>query len=177
MATLLRVAQLGQPILRQNAKPIANIHDHKIQTLIKNLTATLMDANGVGIGAPQVYESLRLFIVASHPNPRYPNAPQMEPTPMINPKIVSHSKTKTKDWEGCLSIPGIRGLIPRYTKITISYTDRHGNKQKKTFENFIARIVEHENDHLDGIVFLDKVENMKEIITEKEYQRLMASKK
>jgi peptide deformylase len=136
-----------------------------------------MDVNGVGISAPQVYESIRLFIVASHPNPRYPNAPVMEPTPMINPVIVSHSKKKVKDWEGCLSVPGIRGLIPRYAEITVEYFDRTGNKYKKTFENFIARIVQHENDHLNGIVFLDRVENTREIISDKEYQRIIVAKK
>jgi peptide deformylase len=177
MATLLQVAQLGQPILRQKAKPVTDIHSRKIQNLIDNLIATLMDANGVGIAAPQIYESLRLFIVASHPNPRYPNAPKMEPTPMINPKIISHSKTKTKDWEGYLSIPGIRALIPRYTKITVKYVDRKGKKQTKTFEDFIARIIQHENDHLDGIVFLDRVQNTNNIITEKEYQRIISAKK
>ncbi|MBI2405352.1 peptide deformylase [Candidatus Gottesmanbacteria bacterium] len=136
-----------------------------------------MDVNGVGIAAPQVYQPYRMFIVASHPNPRYPNAPEMKPIPVINPTIVSHSKNKIKDWEGCLSIPGIRGLIPRYQSIKVEFTNRNGKKEKREFSDFIARIFQHENDHLDGIVFLDRVENNKEIITDKEYQKLIAQTK
>lgn len=176
MSTLLQVAQLGSPILREKARPVADITDPKIRQLIDNLIATVMDVNGVGIAAPQVYQPYRIFIVASHPNPRYPNAPEMEPTPMINPKLVSHNDVKDKDWEGCLSIPGIRGLVPRFTEIEIEYTDRKGKKQKAEFTDFIARIFQHEYDHLEGIVFLDRVKSTKEIIAEKEYQRLFAKK-
>ena len=177
MTTLLQVAQLGHPSLRQKAKPVKNIKDPKIQMLIDDLIATAMDVNGVGIAAPQVYESVRIFIVASHPNPRYPHAPHMEPTAMINPKILTHSKKKVKDWEGCLSIPGIRGLIPRYTEVTVAYTDRLDKKHKQTFTDFIARIIQHENDHLDGILFLDRVESNKELISDKEYQKIISQKK
>src|SRR5258706_10662371 len=177
MTTLLQVAQLGHPSLRQKAKPVKNIKDPKIQRLIDDLIATAMDVNGVGIAAPQVYESVRIFIVASHPNPRYPHAPNMEPTAMINPKILSRSKKKVKDWEGCLSIPGIRGLIPRHTEVTVAYTDRLGKKHKQTFTDFIARIIQHENDHLDGILFLDRVESNKELISDKEYQKIISQKK
>jgi len=176
MSTLLQVAQLGQPILRQKSKPVANIKDKKIQELIGDLLATVMDVNGVGIAAPQVYQPYRIFIVASHPNPRYPNAPEMEPTPMINPKLVSHNKVIKKDWEGCLSIPGIRGLIPRFTEIKVEYTDRNSKKQTASYTDFVARIFQHELDHLEGTVFLDRVENIKEIITEKEYQRLFVKR-
>src|SRR3990167_11421221 len=116
MSTLLQVAQLGQPILRQKAQRVENIKATNIQQMIDDLLATVMDVNGVGISAPQVYQSYRIFIVASHPNPRYPNAPLMKPTPIINPKILSHNKEIKKDWEACLSIPGLRGLIARYTE-------------------------------------------------------------
>lgn len=176
MTTLLQVAQLGHPILRTKAIPVKNIQEPKIQTLIDNLFATVIDVSGVGIAAPQVYESVRIFIVASHPNLRYPNAPYMKPTPMINPKIISHTNVVVKDWEGCLSIPGIRGLIPRYTKVTITYFDRKGVKHKKVFRDFIARIIQHETDHLDGILFLDRVESTKELISDKEYQKLINKK-
>lgn len=177
MAKLLQIALLGHPILRQKAEQVVNIKDSRIQSLIDDLLETVMDVNGVGIAAPQVYESLRIIIVASHPNPRYPNAPEMIPTPMINPKILSHSKVKKKDWEGCLSIPGIRGLIPRFTSITIEYVDRKGKKLRGQFTDFIARIIQHEIDHLDGIVFLDRVENNREIITDKEYFKMIANQK
>lgn len=176
MSTLLQIAQLGHPVLRQKAKPVQKVKGKNVQLLIDDLVATVMDVNGVGIAAPQVYESVRIFIVASHPNPRYPNAPEMEPTPIINPIIVSHSKDIVKDWEGCLSIPGIRGLIPRFSQVNLEYTDRYGQKHEREFSDFIARIIQHEHDHLEGIVFLDRLESNRDIITDKEYQKLIAKK-
>ncbi|HCS78735.1 TPA: peptide deformylase [Patescibacteria group bacterium] len=177
MSTLLQVAQLGQPILRQKAQRVENIKATNIQQMIDDLLATVMDVNGVGIAAPQVYQSYRIFIVASHPNPRYPQAPDMEPTPMINPKLVSHNKVIKKDWEGCLSIPGIRGLIPRFTEIKVEYTDRNGKKQTASYTDFVARIFQHENDHLNGVLFLDRLETTKDLISDKEYQKMMSKKK
>jgi peptide deformylase len=174
---LLQVSQLGHPVLRATTKPVKDVKSEKVQELIDDLIATVMDVDGVGIAAPQVYEPIKLFIVASHPNPRYPNAPKMKPTAIINPKILSHSKEKAKDWEGCLSIPGIRGLIPRYKSIKVEYTTREGEIKKREFKNFVARIFQHEYDHLDGIVFLDRIDTTKEIITEKEYQKIVAKEK
>jgi len=137
------------------------------------MIATVMEVDGVGISAPQVYQSLCVFIVASHPNPRYPYAPKMKPTAIINPQIISHSDSTKKDWEGCLSIPGLRGLVPRYTQVSVEYSDRTGKKIKKTFNDFIARIFQHEFDHINGVIFVDRVETGLDLISEKEYQRLM----
>ncbi len=177
MGKLLQIVQLGHSILRQKAKTVTNIKDRQIQVLIDDLIATVMDVEGVGIAAPQVYQSVKVFIVASHPNPRYPNAPKMEPTAMINPKLLRYNKVKHKDWEGCLSIPGIRGLIPRYTTVKFEYTDRTGKLVRTEYANdFLARIFQHELDHLKGTVFLDRLESNKDIITEKEYQRLVSTK-
>lgn len=138
--------------------------------------ATLTDVNGVGIAAPQVYESVRLFIIASHPNPRYPNAPMMKPTAIINPKIISSSKETAKDWEGCLSVPGIRALVPRATGISVEYTTLDGKRVKRQYKDFIARIFQHEYDHLEGKVFLDRIETPEDIVTDKEYLRILAAK-
>lgn len=171
MAELLSILQLGEPILRQKASFVENINDEHIQKLIDDLVATVAQANGVGIAAPQVAQSSRLFIVASRPNPRYPNAPEMEPTAMINPKIIAHSTEIVKGWEGCLCVPGIRGLIPRYQEIEVEYTNRHGKTQKQQFADFVARIFQHEYDHLDGIIFLDRLESTLDIITEQQYQK------
>jgi len=102
MADLVPIIQLGNPQLRQKSAFVDNIQDEEIQKLIEDLIATVAQANGVGIAAPQVAASHRLFIVASRPNARYPNAPEMEPTAMINPKIVAHSTEVVKGWEGCL---------------------------------------------------------------------------
>ncbi|MBG1271961.1 peptide deformylase [Nostoc sp. WHI] len=176
MPELAPIIQLGNPILRQKAAWVNNIQNEDIQKLIEDLTATVTKANGVGIAAPQLAQSYRLFIVASHPNPRYPNAPEMEPTAMINPRIIAHSTEVVKDWEGCLSVPGIRGLVPRYQAIEVEYTDPQDNLQKQELTDFIARIFQHEYDHLDGIVFVDRLENTLDMITEQEYQQRVVNK-
>ncbi|MBW4506156.1 MAG: peptide deformylase [Scytonematopsis contorta HA4267-MV1] len=166
----LPIIQLGNPILRQKASLVENIKSDEIQKLIDDLITTVVSANGVGIAAPQVAQQYRLFIMASRPNPRYPNAPEMEPTPMLNPTIIAHSNELVKGWEGCLSVPGIRGFVPRYQYIEVEYLDRNGKHQKKQFSDFLARIFQHEYDHFDGIVYLDRLENTLDIITELEYQ-------
>lgn len=171
MAKILEIIQLGNPLLRTKAQFVENIQDRQIQKLINSLIATVNQANGVGIAAPQVAHSDRLFIVASRPNPRYPNAPEMEPTAMINPRILAHSSEIVKGWEGCLSIPGIRGLVPRYQAIEVEYSDRDGKLQKQELTDFVARVFQHEYDHLDGIVFLDRLESTQDLITEQEYQK------
>ena len=174
---LLQVAQLGHPVLRKKCRPVKNIKDPKIKLIVENLTATVMEVDGVGIAAPQIYEPIRLFVIASHPNARYPHAPEMKPTAIINPKIISASQIKEKDWEGCLSVPGVRALVPRDTSIQVEYTTTEGKRIKRRFRDFVARIFQHEYDHLEGVVFLDRIESTKEIISEKEYQRLMTKKK
>jgi len=174
MAKLLKIAQLGHPILRKKSSVVKTIDSSDIQNLIDNMIAIIKNVDGVGLAAPQVYKSKRLFIVASHPNPRYPHAPNMEPIAIINPKIVSHSQAKEKDWEGCLSIPKIRGLVPRYQSVKVEYTTREGKIITKTFKDFIARIFQHEYDHLNGIAFPDRLETTKDLIAEKEYQKIVA---
>ena len=169
---IIQVVQLGQPILRAKAKPVRDVTAAEMQEIIENLLATCADFNGVGIAAPQIDESARIFIVASHPSPRYPKAPMMKPTPMINPKIVERSRTKKKDWEGCLSIPGLRGLVLRHTWVRVEYTDRKGKLHKAHYSDFPARIFQHELDHLNGIVFTDHAASA-DLVTEKEYARIM----
>ncbi|HIK28711.1 MAG: peptide deformylase [Oscillatoriaceae bacterium SKW80] len=176
MSQILQIYKLGNPILRQPAQPIENIYDEYIQNLIDALIATVVPANGVGIAAPQVAESYRMFIVASRPTLRYPNAPEMEPTPMLNPRIIARSSEIVKDWEGCLSIPGIRGLVPRHQAIEVEYSDRNGKLHRQVLTDFVARIFQHEYDHLDGKVFLDRVESTKELISEEEYQKQIIQK-
>ncbi|BAZ66878.1 peptide deformylase [Fischerella sp. NIES-4106] len=176
MSEMLSIIQLGHPILRKKAAEVENIQDQAIQQLVDNLIVTVCEANGVGIAASQVAQPYRVMIVASRPNPRYPHAPQMEPTAMINPRIIAHSSTVSKDWEGCLSIPGIRGLVPRYESVEVEYTDRNGKIQRQWLTNFVARIFQHEYDHFDGIVFLDRLESNLDIVTDQEYQKLVINK-
>lgn len=169
MTQPLEIAQLGNPVLRQVSLPIYSSQDDWVQDLIDQLITTLQASNGVGIAAPQVGRSYRLLIVASHPNPRYPNAPMMEPTAMINPRVLSVSDEVTKDWEGCLSVPGVRGLVPRFRAVEVEYTSRDGKLQRTRLTDFVARIFQHEFDHLEGLVFLDRVESTQELITDQEY--------
>lgn len=176
MGKILEITQLGNSILRKVASPVTNLQDQKLQELIADLLATVQQANGVGIAAPQVGQSQRVFIVASRPSPRYPQAPQMEPTVMINPSILTHSSTINKGWEGCLSIPGIRGLVPRYDTIEVAYFDQNGEPCRQNFTGFAARIFQHELDHLNGLVFLDRVESTQELVTEQEYQKLTVAR-
>jgi peptide deformylase len=170
MPSKLPVIELGNATLRQIAQPVDNVGDREVQTLIDRLLKTVKKANGVGIAAPQLGASVRVFIVASRPSPRYPNAPEMLPTAMINPRIVSKSEQTAKDWEGCLSVPGIRGLVPRSLEIEVEYTTRDGQLHHQTLTDFVARIFQHELDHLDGFVFLDRVETNRDLISEAEYQ-------
>jgi peptide deformylase len=165
------ILQLGNATLRQHAQPIENPQDPMLEGLVDELLQSMQQANGVGIAAPQMGISKQLVIIASRPTPRYPQAPEMLPTPMLNPQLVEHSDEMEKGWEGCLSVPGIRGLVPRYTSVTVDYLDRHGQPQRQTFHDFVARIFQHEYDHLQGIVFVDRVESTHELMSEQEYQR------
>ena len=173
MTELLKIAQLGNPILRSKAQPVSQITDKKLSELIDSLIATTRDANGVGIAAPQVSQSYRLFIVASRPSDRYPYAPSMQPTAMINPQIISHGEKIVKDWEGCLSVPGLRGLVTRYKEIEVEYITRDGELKGQVLTDFVARIFQHELDHLDGKLFIDRIDNEQDIYTEAEYQSII----
>jgi peptide deformylase len=168
MAKLRQIAQLGAAVLRQKAETV-EFDAVNTRSIISDMLTTLADSNGVGLAAPQIYEPYQILIIASRPTPRYPNAPEMEPTVMINPTFRTLSKQTTKDWEGCLSIPGIRALVPRFTQIEISFIDQQGKSVSQHFEDFIARVFQHEYDHLNGIVYLDRVENNTDIISEKEF--------
>jgi peptide deformylase len=174
MALLRQIAQLGHPVLRTPARPVNLPASDVLRTLIADMLVTLEDANGVGIAAPQVYEPAALFIVASRPNPRYPTAPLMQPEVVINPEIVERSDELIKDWEGCLSIPGLRGLVPRHRHIRVTYQTVESQVVEREFVDFVARIFQHEDDHLRGIVFLDRLESTRDVVTEKEYQKLLA---
>jgi len=178
-AKLLRISQLGDSVLREKSSEITDFKDKELQDLIENMMATLK-GKGVGIAAPQVYESKRVFIVASEPNEKHPDAPKMEPTAILNPKIISCSEELEKDWESCLSIPGFYGLVSRHKTIEVEYYTREGEKQTKKFEGFLARIFQHEFDHLNGLVYLDRIDRTKEhldIATDEGYKNLKKNKK
>jgi peptide deformylase len=167
----LDIAQVGAPILRATAASVAFPLTPALQNSIADLLATARAANGVGIAAPQVYCSLRLLVVASRPTPRYPLAPTMEPIAMLNPRIIDRGGQEQKDWEGCLSVPGVRGLVSRSAWVEVAYQDEAGQGQRLRLEGFVARIFQHEYDHLEGILFIDHVAPG-DMISEEEYQKI-----
>ncbi len=174
MPILRQIAQLGQPVLREPARPVTNPLNPVIQALIDDMLATAADANGVGIAAPQVYEPLALFIVASRPSPRYPHAPEMEPRAMLNPELLWASNETDAGWEGCLSVPGIRGIVRRNRRVRVRYLTREGEIREEEYEGFLARVFQHEFDHINGLVFLDRIVDNRELVTEKEYLRIVS---
>lgn len=171
MPVLRQIAQLGHPVLRTPAASVELPASSFVRSLIGDMIATLREANGVGIAAPQVYESLALFIVASRPSPRYPDAPVMEPLAVINPVIVERSAEQTKGWEGCLSIPGIRGEVPRHERISVRFQTIDGEQVERELTGFVSRIFQHEYDHLNGLFFLDRIDSPWDLISEQEFQR------
>jgi len=172
VSKILQILEIGSPILRQNSATITNTTDPQLDALIVDLIATADAANGVGIAAPQVASSVRLFIVASRPSPRYPQAPTMAPMAMINPQIIERSGDLVAGWEGCLSVPGTRGLVMRDRAISVRYLTRYGELVQQELTDFIARIFQHELDHLDGILFPDRVSTSTDLITEAEYLKV-----
>ena len=167
------IAQLGHPVLRQNAAPVLRLPDPELGPLAEDLLATLVEAGGVGIAAPQVYLSQRIIVIASRPNPRYPQAPEMAPLVMVNPVLLEGSAAIEKGWEGCLSVPSIRGLVPRHTRVAVKYQTIEGAEVHLELGGFPARIFQHELDHLDGLVFLDRVESNRDLVSDREYQAMV----
>jgi len=165
------IAKLGEPVLRKKAKKVKDINSKEIQDLIAKMIHCVKRSKGVGLAAPQIFESYQILVISSHPNERYPNAPLMENEVLINPKIIKKSKKKEKGYEGCLSIPNIRALVPRHKKIEVQYTTVDNKTKQVVFEDFIARIFQHEYDHLKGKVYIDRVENNMDIISEEIYFR------
>ncbi|NOQ63774.1 MAG: peptide deformylase [Methyloprofundus sp.] len=167
------IAQLGDDVLRLQAKTVDNINTPEIQSVISDMFSTLAESEGVGIAAPQIAASWRIMIIASRPSKRYPLAPEMQATLMINPHYEVLNERLEKDWEGCLSIPGIRAKVPRFTQIKVNYHNAKGVAEEQLFSGFVARVFQHEYDHLEGLVYLDRVESNLDIIAESEFTKLM----
>jgi len=175
MSEVREIAQLGAEVLRLRAHEVHDINAPEMQEVINDLFVSLASTNGVGLAAPQISASWRMMIIASRPSERYPYAPEMEPTLMVNPSFEVLSGVQEKDWVGCLSIPGIRAKVPRYMQIKVSYINALGDAVAQDLEDFVARVFQHEYDHLDGLVYLDRVESNKDIISESEFLKLMAA--
>ncbi|SEA69374.1 peptide deformylase [Thiothrix caldifontis] len=168
----LAIATHDAPILHQRAQEVGDIQVHAIQTLLDEMLTTMQAANGVGIAAPQVFVPLRIIIVASQPNKRYPDAPFMEPIAMINPEILWQSDTTCSGWEGCLSVPDTRAQVKRAERLRIRYWTRTGEQVEAEYSGFVARIIQHECDHLDGILFPERLEDPTETVSEAVFQQM-----
>ncbi|WP_445371319.1 peptide deformylase [Methylomonas sp. HW2-6] len=168
------IQQLGAEVLRQQAAPVDDFNTREFHELIENMRSAMLAANGVGIAAPQLGESKRVVIVASRPTARYPLAPEMAPVIMINPSFDVVDTMMVKDWEGCLSVPGVRALVPRYRAVAVEFCDESGLPRRLTLADFPARVFQHEFDHLQGLVYLDRVETNRDIISETEFFKRLA---
>ena len=124
----------------------------------------MLEAQGIGIAAPQVFDPRSIMIIASRPNPRYPDAPDMRPLVLVNPVIITSSEYKVWEWEGCLSVPGLRGRIERSDSVDVAYLDTDGKAQNIKLEGFVARIFLHEFDHLIGKTWLDHITSTENIM-------------
>ncbi|NOQ34611.1 MAG: peptide deformylase [Methylococcaceae bacterium] len=169
------IAQLGASVLRRKAEKITDFNAPALMQLIEDMLCTLDSSDGVGLAAPQISQSFCVLVIASKPTTRYPDAPEMKPIVMINPVFKALSKRQGKDWEGCLSIPSIRALVSRYQNISVDYHNVNGNMQQLELDGFVARVFQHEYDHLQGLVYLDCVEDNKDIISETEFFKLIAA--
>lgn len=159
MANILAIAQKGEPILNLVATPVPQYEFEGtwLTAFSQAMMDTMLERQGVGIAAPQVYVSKRVIIVASRPNLRYPDAPWMDAIVMVNPEIIEASKCQVLGQEGCLSVPEQRGEVARADEIRVKYANIQGESFEQTFTGFPARIIQHELDHLNGILFVDRI--------------------
>jgi peptide deformylase len=170
--SILKVARMGHPVLRQRAQPLdkAALRDPLVQKLIDDMIETMHEYHGVGLAAPQIHEGVRLFVALLEEDP----GPESDAIAIINPEILPQG-TETQDgWEGCLSIPDIRGMVPRSTDIIVNALDRTGKPMQLRLKNFAARVAQHETDHLDGILFFDRMKSMESLTYLDEYSRYHA---
>jgi peptide deformylase len=168
--SILKVARMGHPVLRRKARALdrSEVKSAAIQKLIDDLIETMTEYHGVGLAAPQIHVGLRLFVAALDVDEEGRGA---EPVVMINPEISAVGNDTVEDWEGCLSVPDIRGLVPRAREIKVRAYDRRGERVEIQAHDFGARVIQHEADHLDGVLFLDRMRSFESLTFLDEYSR------
>ena len=156
------VIKMGHPLLLARAKEVENFATAELEQLIIDMKDTMAALNGAGLAAPQIAISLRIVIFGISETPRYPDADSVPETVLINPEISIIAPERESAWEGCLSVPHMRGLVPRYTSIRYRGYDTQGNLIEREAHGFHARVVQHEVDHLDGILYPTRIEDLKD---------------
>jgi peptide deformylase len=174
--SILKVARMGHPVLRKPARAMdqGEIKSTRIQQLIDDMFETMNEYQGVGLAAPQVHESVRLFVAGFAPGPDDDEELQRERVPLmivINPEITVVGSGLVEDWEGCLSIPDLRGLVPRAPEIVVRAFDRRAKRFELRASGFTARVIQHETDHLDGVLFLDRMNGFRSLTFLDEFGR------
>jgi peptide deformylase len=170
--SILKVARMGHPVLRERAKALdkSALRQPLVQKLIDDMVETMFEYHGVGLAAPQIHEGVRLFVALLDDEP----GPDSDAVALINPEITPQGPAMADGWEGCLSIPDIRGMVPRYTDILVKALDRDGKAVELRLKNFAARVAQHETDHLDGVLFFDRMKSMESLTYLDEYSRYHA---
>ena len=155
------VLRMGDPRLLAKAEPVQAFGTPELATLVGDLRDTMAHLNGAGLAAPQIGVGLRVVIFGVRANPRYPRAEEVPDTVLINPVLEPLASDIEEDWEGCLSVPGMRGMVPRHRYLRYSGCDERGERIERTVEGFHARVVQHECDHLDGILYPMRVRDFR----------------
>ena len=154
------VLRMGDPRLLQRSAEVERFGAPELVALLADMRDTMAHLNGAGLAAPQIGVGLRVVIFGVHANPRYPDVEEVPDTVLINPQLTPLSDESEEAWEGCLSVPGMRGWVPRWTRLRYAGFDEHGKRFERSVEGFHARVVQHECDHLDGILYPMRIRDM-----------------
>ena len=171
---ILKVAVLGNPILRVPAEPVKNIQAPDIQRLIDDMVETMREYRGIGLAAPQIHRSLQIAVIDEEKDPDAPKEPSRPLIVLVNPRIIPVTDQLEEDWEGCLSIPELRGKVPRFKEVEVQAHDRRGKTLHLKASDFFARVIQHEHDHLTGTLFLDRMKSFETLTYPAEFTRYWA---
>lgn len=171
--TLRKIAQIGHPILRERARDVGpeELASSAMQSFIDDLVETMHDANGAGLAAPQIHEPIRICALEVRDNPRYPYKPNIPLTILVNPVLTPIGDETFENYEGCLSVPDLRGVVRRHAELRVQALDRDGKTLDFVTRGITAGTYQHECDHLDGVLFVDRVQDPKTLCTWKEFAR------
>jgi len=171
--TIRKIAQIGHPVLREPTREVTpdELRSAEMQRFIDDLVETMRDASGAGLAANQVYEPVRMCAIEVVDNPRYPYKPRIPLTVLVNPVLEPVSDETFDNYEGCLSVPNLRGVVPRHVEVRVRALDRHGEPIDRVVRGISAGTFQHECDHLDGKVFLDRVRDTRTLCTWAEFDR------